>query len=108
MAQKKSKRFRELLTKMDTKKVYSVVEALSLLKSHVTEKFIPSIDIAVKLNLNPTKPEQQLRGTFTLPYTVSKEIRVLVIDDAFTKDDAKLTGADHYGSLDKIDEIKQG
>ncbi|MDQ0514082.1 large subunit ribosomal protein L1 [Mycoplasmoides fastidiosum] len=105
---KHSKRFKKILASVDTKKNYTVTEALELLKQNANVKFVPSVDIAVKLNLNTTKPEQQLRGTFTLPHTVAKEVRVLVIDDAFTKEDAEKCGADHYGSVEKIDEIKQG
>lgn len=105
---KRSKRFKLILTKINVKKIYSVEQALELLKANASEKFIPSVDLTVKLNLDTTKPEQQLRGTFTLPNTVIKLIRILVIDDAFTKDDAIASNVDYYGGSDKIDEIKQG
>lgn len=105
---KHSKRYLKLLKAIDTKKIYSLDQAFALLKEHASVKFVPSVDVAVKLNLDTTKPEQQLRGTFILPHAVVKQVKILVIDDAFTKEDAQATGADHYGGSDKIDEIKQG
>ncbi|WP_391591702.1 LSU ribosomal protein L1p (L10Ae) [[Mycoplasma] cavipharyngis] len=105
---KRSKRYKAILASIDSKKIYPAKEALQILKNQSNVKFVASVDIAVKLNLNTTKPEQQLRGTFTLPHTVSKPIRILVIDDLFTQEDADACGADFFGGMDKIDEIKQG
>lgn len=108
MSHKRSKRFQKLLTQMELQKSYDPLAALLLLKNISNEKFNPSVDLAVKLNLNPTKADQQLRGTFVLPYPVAKKVRILVIDDNFSKKDAAMTQADYYGSFEKIDEIKQG
>lgn len=105
---KHSKRFKNILTQVDTKKIYSLEQALEVILKSVSVKFVPSIDVAVKLNLDTTKPEQQLRGTFSLPHPIEKKVRILVIDDTFTKEHAAQCGADHFGGLDKIDEIKQG
>lgn len=105
---KHSKRFKQILTQVDTRKIYSLEQALDIILKNVSVKFVPSIDIAVKLNLDTTKPEQQLRGTFSLPHPIEKKVRILVIDDTFTKEHAAQCGADFFGGLDKIDEIKQG
>lgn len=105
---KHSKRFRNILAQVDTKKIYSLQEALGIILQNVSVKFVPSIDVAIKLNLDTTKPEQQLRGTFSLPHPIVKPVRILVIDDTFTKEHAAQCGVDYFGGLDKIDEIKQG
>ena len=93
---------------VDPKKVYSVAEAVDLAKKTSTTKFDSSIDIAIKLNVDTTKAEQQLRGTMTLPHYFGKVSRLLVSDDSITFEQAKMAGADFFGGDEKIAEVKDG
>jgi large subunit ribosomal protein L1 len=104
----KNKKYLAVKALVDNKKKYSLQEAVALVKKTSITKFDASIDIAIKLNLDTTKAEQQLRGTIALPYYFGKQIRVLVLSDDVTSTQAKEAGADHFGGKDKIDEIKNG
>jgi large subunit ribosomal protein L1 len=104
----KNKKYQAAKALVDNKKLYSIEEAVALAKKTSITKFDSSIDIAIKLNLDTTKAEQQLRGTITLPYYFGKQTRVLVLSDDVTESQAKEAGADHFGAKDKIDEIKGG
>ena len=104
---KRSKRYIEIAKLVDSKKIYSVEEAISLAKKTSTSKFDSSIDVAIKLNLDTTKADQQLRGTITLPHYFGKTQKILVIADTITDKEAKDLGVD-YGGTDKINEIKSG
>ncbi|MBQ2349432.1 MAG: 50S ribosomal protein L1 [Mycoplasma sp.] len=93
---------------VDSKKIYSVAEAVKLAKETSYSKFDASIDIAIKLNVDTTKAEQQLRGSIALPHYYGKTSRILVIDDSITADQAKKAGAEFFGGDEKIAEIKDG
>jgi large subunit ribosomal protein L1 len=104
----KNKKYLAAKALVDNKKLYSINEAVTLAKKTSTTKFDASIDIAIKLNLDTTKAEQQLRGTIALPHYFGKQTRVLVLSDDITSTQAKEAGADYFGGKDKIDEIKGG
>jgi large subunit ribosomal protein L1 len=104
----KNKKYNAAKALVDSKKHYTIEEAVDLAKKTSITKFDASIDIAMKLNLDTTKAEQQLRGSIALPYYFGKQTRVLVLSDAMTKADAAECGADYFGGKDKIDEIKGG
>jgi large subunit ribosomal protein L1 len=104
----KNKKYTAARALVDSKKLYSVEEAVNLAKKTSITKFDASIDIAIKLNLDTTKAEQQLRGTIALPYYFGKQTRVLIISDTITDAQAKEIGADYFGGKDKITEIKGG
>lgn len=93
---------------VDSKKVYPFAEAVNLAKETSYAKFDASIDIAIKLNVDTTKAEQQLRGSIALPHYYGKISRILVIDDSITAAEAKKAGADYFGGDEKIAEIKDG
>lgn len=103
MAGKKLKLAR---SKIDPKQVYDLTQAIQLIKDPSLTKFDASIDIAVKLNLDTTKADQQLRGAISLPYYTGKPIRVLAITD--NPQAALAAGADFAGDSDKINDIKAG
>ena len=105
MAGKKYEAAKKLV---DRKKIYPYAEAVALAKKTSITKFDGSIDIAIKLNVDTTTAEQQLRGTISLPHYYGKLSRVLVIDDSITADAAKKAGADFFGGDEKIAEIKEG
>ncbi len=93
---------------VDSKKIYPIAEAVKLAKETSYSKFDASIDIAIKLNVDTTKAEQQLRGSIALPHYYGKTSRILVIDDSITTDQAKKAGAEFFGGDEKIAEIKDG
>ena len=102
------KKFEAAKKLVDRKKIYPYAEAVALAKKTSITKFDGSIDIAIKLNVDTTKAEQQLRGTISLPHYYGKLSRVLVIDDSVTAEAAKKAGADFFGGDEKIAEIKEG
>jgi large subunit ribosomal protein L1 len=104
----KNKKYAAAKKLVDSKKIYSIAEAVTLAKKTSITKFDSSIEIAIKLNLDTTKPEQQLRGTIALPYYFGKQTRVLVLSDDVTETQAKEAGADYLGGKDKITEINGG
>lgn len=93
---------------VDSKKIYPIAEAVKLAKETSYLKFDASIDIAIKLNVDTTKAEQQLRGSIALPHYYGKATRILVIDDSIIADQAKKAGAEFFGGDEKIAEIKDG
>ena len=86
--------------KLDTEKVYSIAEAIEIMQSVKSEKFEESIDIAVRLGIDPTKSDQNVRGAVTLPNSLGKEVSVAVFADGDQADAAKKAGADHIGMDD--------
>ena len=102
---KVSKNYKAALAKVDTTKVYEIAEASKLVKETSTNKFDASVDLCFRLNVNPTKAEQLIRGTISLPHGNGKTKKVLVVTN--TKlEDAKASGADYYGGLDMLEKIK--
>lgn len=92
---------------VDRTKFYKIDEAVELAKKTSTTKFDASIDIAIKLNLDTTKADQQLRGTIALPHYYGKQIRIVAICDTISDADAKTLGI-KVGTTDLINEIKGG
>ena len=108
MARHINKKMKAALALFDPTKVYDVNEAADLVKKVSYAKFDASINIAIKLNLDTTKAEQQLRGTISLPNGTGKQIRILAITDNMTKDEAKAAGIEFVGASERIEEIKNG
>lgn len=92
---------------VDRTKFYTVKQAVELAKKTSTTKFDGAIDIAIKLNLDTTKAEQQLRGTIALPHYYGKKIRIVAITDTISDAQAKEMGI-KVGTTDLINEIKGG
>lgn len=92
---------------VERSKFYKIEEAVELAKKTSTTKFDASIDIAIKLNLDTTKADQQLRGTIALPHYYGKQIRIVAICDTISDADAKKLGI-KVGTTDLINEIKGG
>lgn len=103
----RSKRYLAHTKLIDKSKFYSIEEAVELAKKTGNTKFDSSIDIAIKLNLDTTKAEQQLRGTIALPHYFGKKIRIIAITDTISDTDAKKLGI-KVGTTDLINEIKNG
>ncbi len=105
---KQSKRFVAASKKVDPKKTYTIDEAVARVKETATAKFNESVDIAVRLGVDPKKADQAIRGTVALPHGIGKEVRVLVIAKSPKDEEAKAAGADHAGFQDYLQKIQQG
>jgi large subunit ribosomal protein L1 len=95
-------------SKVDAQRAYQLNEASSLVKDVSTTKFDASVDIAVRLGVDPRKANQMVRGTVSLPHGTGKTVRVLVLCTPDKEAEAKEAGADHVGLDDYIEKIKSG
>lgn len=105
---KLTKKRKEALSKLEPGKEYSLVEAAEVLKSISYTKFDASIDIDVRLGVDPRKADQMVRGVVTLPYGTGKEVRVLVLCSPDKEEEAKAAGADYVGLDEYISKIEKG
>lgn len=103
-----SKKRKEILAKFDIAKAYSLVEACDLVKEISTTKFDASVDICVRLGVDPRKANQMVRGTVSLPHGTGKDVRVLVLCTPDKEAEAIAAGADFVGLDDYIEKIKGG
>lgn len=103
-----TKNMKQALSKFDTSKEYSLDEAAKIVKDVTYTKFDSSVDIAVKLGVDPRKANQMVRGTITLPNGVGKDVRVLVLCTPDKEAEAKEAGADYVGLDEFIEKIKGG
>lgn len=102
---KHSKKYEAALKLVDASKLYSLEEAVKLVKTTNITKFDASVDISFKLNVNPTLADQLIRGTLTLPHGNGKSKKVLVVTN--TKlEDAKESGAEYYGGKEMLEKIQ--
>lgn len=105
---KKGKQYHEMLAKVDRAKRYSLEEAVQLVKDTSYTKFDATVEIAYKLNLDPRKAEQNLRGALVLPHGTGKVSRVVVIATGEKAREAEAAGADYVGDADLIKKIGDG
>lgn len=105
---KRGKKYQEALKLIDRQKRYTLTEAVELAKKTNYTKFDSTIEIAFKLNLDPRKAEQNLRGAVSLPHGTGKEVRVLVITKGEKVKAALDAGADYAGDVEYLDKIKAG
>lgn len=103
-----SKKRKEVLAKFDLAKPYSLTDACDLVKNISTTKFDASVDISVRLGVDPRKANQMVRGTVALPHGTGKDVRVLVLCTPDKEAEAKAAGADHVGLDEYIEKIKGG
>ncbi len=103
-----SKKQAEALKKVDANKLYSLEEAMSLLKEVNYAKFNASVDIHVRLGIDPRKADQNLRGSITLPHGTGKEKKVLVFCTPDKEQEALDAGADYAGLNEYVDKISNG
>lgn len=108
MSKKTTKRFAELLKKVDSNKIYNLDEAVSTVKTLASAKFDETVEIALKLNVDPRHADQMVRGSVVLPAGTGKTVRVAVIAKDAKADEAKTAGADIVGAEDFVDEIAKG
>ncbi len=103
-----SKKRKEALSKVDLNKAYTLAEACDLVKAISTTKFDASVDVCVRLGVDPRKANQMVRGTVALPHGTGKDVRVLVLCTPDKEEEAKAAGADHVGLDEYIEKIKGG
>jgi large subunit ribosomal protein L1 len=103
-----TKKRKEILSKYDFEKSYSLTEACELVKEISTTKFDASVDIAVRLGVDPRKANQMVRGTVSLPHGTGQDVKVLVLCTPDKEAEAKEAGADHVGLDDYIQKLKDG
>ena len=104
---KRSKKYTEALSKIEKTKVYSKEEAVKLVKETSTSSFDGSIEVAIRLNLDTKKADQQLRGAIVLPKGTGKNKKVLVIARGPKAQEARDAGADYVGDTDMLEKIEK-
>jgi large subunit ribosomal protein L1 len=105
---KRSKRLREIDKNIDKNKYYNVKEAVEILKNFSPPKFDESVEIAVKLGVDPKKSDQQVRGSVMLPHGTGRKRKVLVFCKGDKEKEAKEAGADWIGAEELISKIQNG
>jgi large subunit ribosomal protein L1 len=105
---KRGKRYVAASGKVDRARVYSMDEAVGLVKEAATAKFDETVDFVANLNVDPKRADQQVRGTVVLPNGTGKSVRVLVLTRGEKEKEAQEAGADHVGSDEFLGKIREG
>jgi large subunit ribosomal protein L1 len=108
MSATRGKRYSEARAKVDRNKRYELEEGIKLLKDSAKAKFDESVDIAIRLGVNPKHADQMVRGTVALPHGVGKAVRVLVFAKGEKEKEAQEAGADFVGAEDLVEKITGG
>mgnify|MGYP001435065828 FL=1 len=104
----KETKYKKELVEFDFEKAYKTEEVMEMLKKQPKRKFVESVDVAVKLGIDPKKSDQNVRGALTLPNSLGKKITVVVFVEGDKVEEAKKAGADIIGSDDLIEKYKDG
>ncbi len=104
---KRGKKYVEAVSKIEKAKAYTKEEAIKLVKETSVTKFVSSVELAIKLNVDPKKADQQLRGAIVLPNGTGKDKKVLVIAKGDKAAKAKEAGADFVGDTDILEKIEK-
>ncbi len=105
---KVSRRFRAAAAKVDRRQAYSLADGIQKVQESATAKFDESIEVAVRLGIDPRKADQMVRGTVVLPHGTGKKVRICVLTKGAKEKEAQEAGADHVGSDDLIAKIQEG
>lgn len=105
---KRSKRYQEVSSKVDPKKSYTIEESIRYIKEMATAKFDETVDMAIRLGVDPKKADQMVRGTVSLPHGTGKSVKVLVLCKAPKDKEAEEAGADFVGLEEYIKKIEDG
>ncbi len=107
MAQKRGKRYKEAESQIDKLNLYEPKEALELVKKIASAKFDESVEVAVKLGVNPKHADQQVRGAVVLPHGLGKDVKVIVFAQGEKAKEAEEAGADFVGAEDLAAKIQK-
>src|SRR6266571_5172381 len=105
---KRSKSYRQAAEQIDRERLYSPAEAVTIAKAGQVTKFDPTVEVALRLGVDPRKQDQMVRGTVNLPNGTGKTARVLVFATGDRAEEARAAGADFVGSDDMIERIQGG
>ncbi len=105
---KHGKRLRKIYEKVDRRKVYSLDEAIKLLKETASAKFDETVEVAMNLGVDPRHADQMVRGVVQLPAGTGKEMRVAVFAKGEKAEEAKAAGADIVGAEDLVEKVQKG
>lgn len=105
---KRGKKYQEAVKLYDRSKKYNLEEAIALVKKTNVAKFDATVEVAFRLNIDPRKAEQNLRGAVSLPHGTGKKVRVLVIAKSAKAQEALAAGADYAGDTEYLEKIKEG
>ena len=105
---KRSKAYRQASEQIDRERLYSPAEAVTLAQKATVTKFDPTVEVALRLGVDPRKQDQMVRGTVNLPNGTGKTVRVLVFATGERAEEARAAGADFVGSDDLIERIQGG
>jgi len=105
---KRSKRYKESVSKIDRAQLYNLDKAIALVQETSTAQFDESVEISIRLGVDPRKADQMVRGTVNLPAGTGKEVRVCVLTKGDKEAEAKEAGADYVGGEELIEKIQGG
>ena len=105
---KRGKRYNEISQKVDKTKVYTPEEALELVFETKSAKFVETVELAIRLGVDPRHADQQIRGTVVLPHGTGKSVKILAITSGENIEKALAAGADYAGAEEYISQIQQG
>jgi large subunit ribosomal protein L1 len=108
MAKKRGKKYLEMAKLVETGKLYTVEEALELVKKTKTAKFVETVEVALRLGVDPRHADQQVRGTVVLPHGTGKNVKILAITQGENIEKALQAGADYAGAEEYIAKIQGG
>ena len=105
---KRSKAYRQALERIEPDRLYSPVAAIRVVKETASTKFDPTVEVAMRLGVDPRKADQMVRGTVNLPHGTGKSARVIVFATGEKADEARAAGADEVGGDELIDRVAGG
>lgn len=108
MGKKIAKRLQSLQQKVDSQKIYDIQSGVSAVKSLASAKFDETVEVALRLGVDPRHADQMIRGAVVLPHGTGKSVRVAVFAKGIKADEAKAAGADVVGADDLAEDIKNG
>ena len=108
MAKHRGKKYLEVAKLVETGKLYDIKEALELVQKTRTAKFTETVEVALRLGVDPRHADQQIRGTVVLPHGTGKTVKILAITSGENIEKALAAGADYAGAEEYINQIQQG